>query len=416
MSGHKSFYINTFWQYGLQLIKYVFPLLLMPYLTRVLGPDVYAVYAYVTSFMIITQELVDFGFNLSGTKLIASANDVNEENQTIGAITEARLLLCVVVGIGVFILANLLLITQSNLVYTMLAFLAVCGRALAPDFVFQGHENMQPLTTRYFISKGTSTLLTFILVRSAGDIIWIPVLDILASLIALIWSIVAANRLFGVLFSFVPLKDAVKEFKVSALYCFSNLAAQLFNGFTTLLIGIVITDPAQISYWSIATTAVGAVQALYVPITNSMYPHMIKTSSYSFVRKIALIALPFVLLGTVVFGLLRNIIFLVLGGSDYLGGTWILIYLTPVLFFSFYAMLFGWPVLGAAGKVKEITMTTVFSSLFCVAALLFLSLIGHANMQSICVVRSITELLLCISRIYFARDILFNEGTNSILD
>lgn len=48
---HNTFYKNTLWQYGLQILKYLFPLLLIPYLTRILGTEGYAVYAYVLSFM-----------------------------------------------------------------------------------------------------------------------------------------------------------------------------------------------------------------------------------------------------------------------------------------------------------------------------------------------------------------------------
>ena len=64
-SQHKRFYSNVVWQYGLQIVKYIFPLITLPYLTRVLLPEGYAIYAYVVSFMTFAQTFVDFGFNLS---------------------------------------------------------------------------------------------------------------------------------------------------------------------------------------------------------------------------------------------------------------------------------------------------------------------------------------------------------------
>lgn len=403
---HSSFYKNTAWQYGLQIIKYIFPLITMPYLTRVLEPEGYAVYAYVVSFMTFAQMFVDFGFNLSGTKRIAASGSLEEENHAIGAVTQARLVLCVVAGLIVFVVASFIPITAANLFYTMLAFVAVCGKALAPDFVFQGHENMGPITTRYFVSKGLSTALTFVFVHSIEDIIWVPILDIISNVIALIWSFVAAKRLFGTSIAFVPMKTAFSELKTSALYCFSNMAASVFTGFTTLLIGVVITDAAQISYWSLAMTAVSAVQSLYSPIVNSMYPHMVKTRDFCFVRKIALIAFPAVLVGTFAFALLHNVIFLVLGGNSYLEGSWIVMAVSPVLFFSFFGMLLGWPVLGAAGMVEEITATTVFSSLFCIAALVLVSFSGMASMFLICAIRVITEGILCVSRLFYSIKVL----------
>lgn len=405
MVKHTNFYKNTAWQFGLQIVKYLLPLITLPYLARVLEPEGYAVYAYVVSLMTFVQAFVDFGFNLSGTKRIVAAKTVQEKNEAIGAVTQARLLLCAVAGVAVLAIASCIPITRANLAYTMLAFVAVCGKSMAPDFVFQGHERMGPITTRYLVSKGISTALTFVFVRSVADIMWVPVLDILSSCIALAWSFIAAKRLFGTAAAHVSMRLVMLELRTSALYCFSNMAAAVFTGFTTLLIGGVISDAAQISYWSLAMTAVGAIQSLYSPIMNSLYPHMVSSQDFGFVKRIALYACPAVLAGTAAFALLRDVVMFVLGGDAYLIGSWIVAAVSPVLVFSFFGMLFGWPTLGAAGRVKEITTTTVISSLFCVIALLSISFAGVATLPAICIVRCATEGILCISRMWFCRSI-----------
>ena len=408
-SAHTSFYKNTVWQYGLQLIKYLFPLITLPYLTRVLEPEGYAFYAYVVAFMAFAQVFVDFGFNLSGTKRIAKAHTANEENRVIGAVTEARLVLCLVSGIVVMIVASLLPITRVNLPYVLLAFLAVCGKGLAPDFLFQGHEDMSPITTRFLVSKAISTVLTFVLVHSMDDIMWVPVLDIVSNLVALAWSFVAAKKRFGTTIAKVSLRSAISELRTSGLYCFSNMAATVFNGFTTLLIGLVVTDAAQISYWSLAMTSVVAVQALYAPIVNSLYPHMVNTGDYRFVRKLALLALPVVIAGTVAYCLLSGFIMLVLGGEQYLVGSWVLVWVSPLLAFSFFSMLFGWPVLGAVGKVAEVTRSTVVSALFCIVALVGASLVGLSDLHLVCVIRWVTEALLFGLRFFYALPVLHSK-------
>lgn len=123
-NSHASFYKNTVWQYGLQIVKYLFPLITLPYLTRVLAPEGYAFYAYVVSFMSFVQVFVDFGFNLSGTKRIAKARSVGEENRVIGAVTEARLLLCVVAGVIVMVIAS---VPAPDSRKPHLCVLCVCG-------------------------------------------------------------------------------------------------------------------------------------------------------------------------------------------------------------------------------------------------------------------------------------------------
>lgn len=403
---HASFYKNTAWQYGLQVVKYLFPLITLPYLTRVLEPEGYAFYAYVVSFMTFAQVFVDFGFNLSGTKRIAKAHTVGEENRVVGAVTEARLMLCLVAGAVVMAIAAFLPLTCGNLPYVFLAFAAVCGKGLVPDFLFQGHEDMGPITTRFLVSKSISTVLTFVLVHSMDDIMWVPVLDILSNGIALAWSFAAAKRRFGTAIARVPLREALAELRTSGLYCFSNMAASVFSGFTTLLIGAVVTDAAQVAYWSLAMTAVSAVQSLYSPIVNSLYPHMVNTGDYRFARKLSLLALPAVLAGTAAFCLLSGFVMLVLGGERYLGGSWVLVWVSPLLVFSFFGMLFGWPVLGAVGKVAEVTRSTVASALFCIAALLVASFAGVAELHVVCIIRCATEALLFGIRFYYALPVL----------
>lgn len=394
---------NILWQYGLQLIKYILPLLTLPYLTRVLEPEGYAVVAYVTSFMTFVQLFVDFGFNLSGTKKIAAAKgDSVKAGHVAGTITQARLMLCAVAGLVVAAVAWCLPITQANPLYVLLAYIAVCGRALAPDFIFQGNEDMGPLTTRYLVSKGTSTILTFFFVRSAADLLWVPILDILASALALVWSFAAAQRRFGVRVLRASVRESLSELRASGLYCFSNMASAVFTGFTTLLVG-AMAGAREVDYWSLAATAVSAVQSLFTPIINSLYPHMVRGGKLSLVRNIALLALIPLAIGTVAFALLARPIMGILGGEAYLEGADVLVWVAPVLPLSFYAMLLGWPVLGAAGKVGEVTRSTVVSALFCIVALLLTAVFGWTTLPVICAIRCATEAILCGARMFACR-------------
>ena len=184
------------------------------------------------------------------------------------------------------------------------------------------------------------------------------------------------------------------------------MAASVFSGFTTLLIGVVVTDTAQVAYWSLSMTAVSAVQSLYSPIVNSLYPHMVSTGDYRFAKKLSLLALPAVLAGTFVFSLLSGFVMLVLGGEQYLDGAWVLVWVSPLLVFSFFGMLFGWPVLGAVGKVAEVTKSTVTSALFCIVTLLFASFAGVAELHIVCIIRCATEALLFGIRFYYALPVL----------
>jgi PST family polysaccharide transporter len=403
MSNHSSFFKNALWQYGLQALKYLLPFVTLPYLTRVLEPEGYAVYAYVVAFMGFVQTFLDFGFNLSGTKGVARAGGAEAEGRAVGAVTEARLLLGALAAGPVLLVALALPITRENVAYTALAYAAALGRALLPDFVFQGHERMGPLTARYLATKGLSTALTFVLVRSSDDLLWVPALDVLSGAVGLAWSFAAARRLFGTVPTRVPLREALAALRESALYAFSNLAASAFSSLATVVVGVAVEDRAEVSYWSLGVTALSAVQSLWAPVTNSLYPHVLRGGGLGFARRVALAALPAVLAAAAALWLLADPVVLLVGGEAYLGGSWVLRALSPVVPLSFYAMLLGWPVLGASGRVAAVTRSTVASGAFCTAALLALALAGAADLRSVCAVRCAAEALLLAGRAWGCR-------------
>jgi len=398
---HNTFYKNTLWQYGLQILKYLFPLLLIPYLTRILGTEGYAVYAYVLSFMGVVQTIADFGFTLSGTKKVVDLRgDTAALSRLVGAITVARLMLLCGLFFCVMVITRFIPIMAENTVYVIWAFFATAGRTVLPDFIFQGNERMGPLTTRYFASKGVQVALTILLVRGPGDLILVAVADVLSEIVDIAWSYRAQKRLFGVGIARPTFKESFEELRVSAIYCVSNVSSSLFSGFTTVIIGLAITSKTDIAFWSLTLTTVNAVQSLYTPIANSLYPHMIKNRDFGFARKLALVALPVLVLGIVAYCALSKPIMLVLGGPEYVGGAHVMWMISPIFIFSFYGILIGWPVLGAMGHVKELTVSTLFTGIVNVVSLLALYLAGLITLDVICVARWGCDALLLLVRVF----------------
>ena len=85
---------NAVMLYLMNIAKMVFPLITLPYLTRILTVECYAVVAYVKAVMQYIQIVLIFGFTLSATKDIVCANgDREKTGRVTGAVLEAKLLL-----------------------------------------------------------------------------------------------------------------------------------------------------------------------------------------------------------------------------------------------------------------------------------------------------------------------------------
>lgn len=391
---------NTIMLYGLSIAKIVFPLLTLPYLTRVLSVECYGVVAYVKSIMQYMQLAVDFGFMLSGTKdVVQVAWDKDKLGRVTGDILAARLLLSGACLIVVAVLVFALPILKAYKLYTLLAFGTVFLSVFLFDYLFRGLEKMQVITLRFVLMRAISTVITFLVVRGDGDVLWIPILDLLGSGAAIVLVSLHVKKL-GIQVRFASLKYALQKLKDSAVYFMSNMATTAFGALNTLLIGVFL-PAGDVAYWSVSMQLIGAVQTMYNPITDGIYPEMVKSKRLSLVKKTLFIVMPIILAGSAFCLFAGKYVLLIVGGYQYVAAETVFRLLVPVLIFSFPAMLIGWPTLGAIGKQTQVTKTTVITAIFQVLGLVLLIAVGHFTLISIAVLRCITELVLLGTRAYY---------------
>lgn len=397
---NKNIVKNIVMLYGLSIAKIVLPLITLPYLTRVLSVDTYGTVSYVKTVMTYLQLTVDFGFMLSGTKDIVEGK---KEGKDIGKITGDILLARIILGVIVFIvllgLTIMLPILRENIVYVLLSYVPVFLSIFLFDYLFRGLEEMQVITIRFVVMKGVAAILTFVFVRNDAQIIWIPLLDCLGSVCAvgLVW--IEINKR-NIQIRLVSVTSSLKKLAESAIYFVSEMATTAFGALNTVLIGAFL-EKTDVAYWSLCITMVSAVQSMYEPINSGVYPDMVKNRNFKVIKRTLSIFMPIVAIGCIFTILVAKYALLIVGGEQYVEAASILRALTPVLFISFPAMLFGWPTLGALGRAKEVTITTIITAIAQILGLLILIAIGKFELIEIALLRGMTELLMLICRVGF---------------
>lgn len=391
---------NTIMLYLMTVAKIIFPLITLPYLTRILSVDSYGVVSFVKSYMVYIQLVVDFGFSLSSVKDIVEANN---DKKRIGIITGqtilAKLILSAISLVATLILCPFIPLLGNNLLYTLLSFFVIFLSSFLMDFLFQGIEKMHVMTISFVIMKLISTSLTLVLVKSDLDILWIPMLDIISSIIAIIFTLREVHK-YKISIKIKTLKKSIELIKESSVYFISNFATTAFGALNTLLIGIAM-DSTQVAYWSVALQLIAAVNAMYSPIVNGIYPQMVREKSLLLIKKILYIFMPIVFVGCTVFFISAKFIVLIVSGEEYLYSVTVLRYLIPILLISFPVMVTGWPTLGAIGKAKETTITTTVTAVAQVLGLIVLMLINKFTLINVAILRCLTELLMLILRVRY---------------
>lgn len=393
----KNILKNIILLYGFSIARIVFPLLTLPYLTRVLTVDTYGVVSYVKTIKTYLQIFVDFGFMLSGTKDII---DVREQKEKLGEVVGDVLLARIILGLVGFVVVGVLTMTlpilKDYVLYTFIAYLAVFASVFLFDYVFRGLEEMQVVTICFITMKGISTLLTLLLVHTDADMMWIPILDCLGTFVAILL-VLGELKKRCIPIVFTSFTSAIKKLKQSAVYFASEMATSAFGALNTLFIGAFLVK-SDVAFWSICTQLTSAVQSLYTPINQGIYPEMVKNKDFAVIKRILTIFMPVVIAGCILTYAIAKDVLLIVGGVQYVGATSLLRALIPVLFFSFPAMLLGWPTLGAIGKAKEVTTTTVLTATLQIVGIIVLILCNQFQLIPIAVLRGATELFMLVSR------------------
>lgn len=388
---------NTMMLYGMSIAKIVFPLLTLPYLTRVLSVESYGVVSYVKAVMQYMQLVVDFGFMLSGTKDIVNAKIDHEKlEKEVGDILLARVLLAAAAFVALLGMTAVIPLLRTNIGYTLLAFVTVFLSVFLFDYFFRGIEKMQVITLRFVTMRGIATALTFVFVHSDKDILFVPLLDAVGSLVAVILVFVELKK-ENIKIHFSGVSTAWKKLKNSFVYFASNMATTAFGALNTLLIGAFL-PATEVAYWSVCMQLIGAVQTMYTPITDGIYPEMIKTKSWKFIKRLLMIFVPIVFAGSAFSIAVAPYVLQIVGGEQYVAATSLFRTLVPVLIFSFPGIVLGWPTLGALDKAAQVTKTTILSAVVQVASLLLLIATGHFTVMWIAIFRCVTEFVLMASR------------------
>lgn len=384
---------NTVMLYVMQISGYVFPLLTFPYLTRVLGAAKYGTVVFANSIMSYFTIFIEFGFLISGTN---SCSLVADDKDKLGRITfgiiQAKCILSVLAATVLLAGCAFVQKMRQDFLFFMLSFVGIFLTVFLPDFLFRGIEKMSVITYRVVASKAVYTAAIFLFVRKDTDYIFVPVATIGANLVAIVltWIEIVGKRMIG--FSVVSAKDVLLRLKESALFFLSRIATTFYTSLNTVLLGLKFSG-AEVGQYGAANAIANTCRSLMSPISDSIYPYMVKRKNFFLVKKLLLILEPLVILCCALLWLLSPQAVRIVCGSGYEDAVPMLRAMLPIVAITLPAYLCGYPVLGALGKLKWANLSVVISASFHAAGLVVLAALGQIGFIQVIVLTCCTQFL-----------------------
>lgn len=390
----------------MQGANFILPLLTLPYLVRVLGAEKFGLLAFATTTVNYFVILTDFGFNLSATREISvHRDDHNKITEIFNSVMQVKFVLMLVS----FVFLSVLVFSfdkfrQDSIVY-FLTFGTVVGQVFFPVWFFQGMERMKYITCLNILSKLIFTIAIFVFVHKQEDYLFVPALTALGFIVAGVWSLTLIKRDFGVKFKLVSFSTARGYFMDSSQYFLSRVSVSIYTSSNAFVLGL-FTNNTVVGYYAMAEKLYQALQGLYLPLVNAIYPFIAKGRNITLFKKIfscavignsILIASLFLTSGQLlglVFGLDAGVM-----TED------VFRVLLVAALIVVPSILLGYPFLGALGKARHANLSVVYGSVFHFILLSLLVLFNQVEGFTVAVAVLLTESLVFIYRFYFSKEL-----------
>ncbi len=355
--------IENFISYFLfKVVDAVIPLIVIPYLTTVVGLQKYGIYAFAFSLIFYLQNIIQFGFDLSAVRDIALIRDDKIKlSKTYNSVLTSQVYLFF---ITIIILALCLLFVPKLSEYYMIYFFFVIllfGELLFPTWFFLGMEKMRFITIVNVVSKSSFAIFCFLLIKDESQFIYISLYHSIGFIIAGIISQIVIYKKFGIRFRFAQFSN-VKQTTKEAWSAFLTLVSPtIYHNTSIFLVGF---------YWprkysgimEISTKVSGAFAMVNTIMTNVLYPYLNRNKAVIYLVKYAFIGLG-IILSLAMYFMSGFLIELWLGNDpDVLEIVRVVKYLSPCPFLSSVISTFGINGLMIYKKDKLYSRIIVFGS------------------------------------------------------
>lgn len=359
-----------------QATGYLVPLVTLPYLTRVLGPEEWGRVAWMQVILGYFGILTDWGFSWSGVRKVAALrNDGARLSESFLAGWAVQWMLCAVAlgALGAF--SFLAPFFAPFRAYALAGAGVIVAGVLFPVWLLTGLERMREVAIAQLLIRAGSVPLIFIFVKAPGDGPLVIAASALTGLVggaaALLWI-----RTNVPLDWQCPRPPAIcAELFESGTIFLSGVWIALYTSLVPTVLGL-IAGPAAVGTYVLAEKICGAARSVLAPVGRALFPHM----SYLFAHDAAaarrmlwrttkLIFLP-AIAASLTLLLLADQIILIASGKEYADAAPVLRWMSPLPLVIMLSNILGLQIM------LPNQMTSAFNRILAGAGLLSLFMIA----------------------------------------
>lgn len=404
IKGDKKVILSNFISLSvLQAANYILPLIVIPFLVRVLGPEKFGLVMFAQAIATFLKVMVDFGFELSGTRAISvSRNDKERLSDLFSSIITIKLFLTILSFALLVMIVEFFTRFQFDSAVYYLSFGLVIGNAIFPVWFFQGIEKMKFVTLINILAKTIFTILIFLVLQSEEDFLLVPIFNSLGI-------IIAGGLGFLLSLQYVRLTIPKRETMRVLLYDSSSLFISSFSVHLCTTVNVLIlglfTNNTMVGIYSSMEKLILAIKNVYSPLYQALFPWLAVQTRQEGIRIIKrLTPVVFVVSCIITFLILlygKDMLYFIYRDENILEYIEIFQILSLVSIFAALHMLYNALFLPAIKKYKTRMLILTIGGIFNV--LLSLYLISRYGIYGTAFSVISTEFVLLVLGYYFFR-------------
>ena len=379
MSDKKKLTKNIALLVVVQFVNYVAPLLVFPFLTRILSLSEFGTVAVAFSICGLAMVVTDFGFEVSGAYWIAKQRDFsNIVNAYLGAVYLIKIMLAIICIFGVFIYAyyyNNSMFRNVSMM-TGLAF-TILFQSLQTVWFFQGIERMKSITYSLVASKFVYVILILSLVHKKNDSGLVVICLCISAFVGTV-SLIYCTFKEGYKITKPSLLLIKETFLSNIQFFLSRAAVAIYTSASVFVVG-ASAGLVQAGLYSSAEKLYQAGQNVTSPLTQALYPYLARSKDGKTLYIVLLITLPILLSCVGICYYFSADILRIFYVEAYVDAAPILRVFLITSIFTYVSINLGYPAFSIYGRLDLANISVYIASVLHLVSLSTLFLLNQIN-------------------------------------
>lgn len=262
---------NYIFYLGNLMLDLLFPLLLSPYITRVLGAEKIGTVNLANSVSAWFVLIVAFGIPMYGIREVAKVKNNKEELGKVFSELFILRVIMTIIGVCIFIIFLLAVpkfrnepILYIGMILNLLLYI------FSVDWFFQGIEKYQYLTIRNLLFKTITFVLTILLIKNSSNYIIYAYIQVLSLALFNMINFISCKKYVNIKFKEI---SVLKHFKKLKVFFIAALVTSTYTIFDSIVVGFML-DESSLAFYSRARQVIAMGLTLTLSLSTVLIPRI----------------------------------------------------------------------------------------------------------------------------------------------